>query len=293
MPKSALVEQLNGRARDSRGRLKRYQELLERQLYRSAWPAHLGAAMGMPLAPQIVRHSIQLGDTDPSGRTLRIAYASDFHAGPTTHPALLAEACAMLRTLQPDVLLLGGDFVSYEASHAETLVGLLAEVPAPLGRYAVLGNHDWWSSPDRLVDLLTGAGVEVLINRNVRLPAPFDPVWICGIDDPWAGHPDAETALEGADGIRLVLMHSPSNLVDIGQRRFDLALCGHTHGGQICLPRGTPLVKPHGPLCRSYLRGRFDLDSGGVLIVSVGVGCASLPFRVGARSEILLCELSW
>jgi len=283
--------QWNGRGRTPPGWL-RLRQSLERRFYRGEWPARLGAALGMPLAPRVIQHVIRGPNGLSTGRTLRIAYASDFHAGPTTHPDLLEAACAAMHESRPDVLLLGGDFVSLEARHIETLAGMLSKVSAPLGKYAVLGNHDWWTSPDVIVRQLTLAGVEVLINRNIRLEPPFETVWICGIDDPWGGSPDAESALAGADGTRLVLMHSPSNLLDIGPRRFELALCGHTHGGQIALPGGIPVMVPHGPLCRTYMRGRFDLDSGGVLIVSVGLGCSMLPFRVFAPAEFLLCDFT-
>jgi predicted MPP superfamily phosphohydrolase len=246
----------------------------------------------MPAVVRIVRHTVAALGGTPARRSLRIAYASDFHAGPTTDPALLAAACAALRDTQPDVLLLGGDFVESDGAAVGDLAPLLCEIPAPLGRFAVLGNHDWWSSPQSVVDALTTAGVEVLINRNVRLPPPFDDIWVCGLDDHTAGAPDAGAALEGADGVRVVLMHSPSSLLDLGGRRFDLALCGHTHGGQIALPGGFPLVVAHGPLSRQYSRGRYDLGTGGRLIVSVGIGCTVLPFRLFSHPEIVVCELS-
>jgi predicted MPP superfamily phosphohydrolase len=246
----------------------------------------------MPLSARVSRHTIELEAGPPRSQPLRIAYASDFHAGPATHPALLAAACASLREARPDLLLLGGDFVGSDAAAIDALAPLLHEIPAPLGRFAVLGNHDWWTSPERIVNALTAAGVEVLINRNVRLSPPFDRVWICGLDDCCGGTPNADGALAGADGTRVILMHSPSNLLDLGRRRFDLALCGHTHGGQIALPGGIPLVVPKGPLSRRYCRGRYDLDSGGILIVSVGVGCTLLPFRAFAHPEILVCDVT-
>jgi uncharacterized protein len=248
--------------------------------------------MGMPLSPLVRRLSITLPGGPPATRPLRIAYASDFHAGPATHPALLAAACTALRDAEPDLLLLGGDYVGADAAAVDALAPLLGEIPAPLGRLAVLGNHDWWSSPRRILNALTTAGVEVLINRNVRLPSPFDRVWVCGLDDHTGGAPDAESAFAGASGVRLVLMHSPSNLLDLGPHRFDLALCGHTHGGQIALPGGIPLVLPKGSLSRRYSRGRYDLDGGGILIVSVGVGCTLLPFRAFAHPEILVCDVA-
>ena len=265
---------------------------LERGFYRNGWPARLGRAMGMPLAPLLRRVRVTLPDGPPARRPLRIAYASDFHAGPATHPALLTAACAALRDAQPDLLLLGGDFVGSDAAAVDALAPLLGEIPAPLGRFAVLGNHDWWSSPTHIRNSLTTAGVDVLINRNVRLPPPFDQVWICGLDDCLGGLPDADAALASATGVRVVLMHSPSNLLDLGRHRFDLALCGHTHGGQIALPGGIPLVVPKGVLSRRYSRGRYDLDTGGVLIVSVGLGCTLLPFRAFAHPEILVCDLT-
>ena len=265
---------------------------LERRLYRSDWPARIGRTVGMPIAPRVTRHTVLAGTGGPPRCPLRIAYASDFHAGPTTHPALLVAACAALRDAEPDLLLLGGDFVESDAAAVDRLAPLLSEIPAPLGRFAVLGNHDWWSSPQYVVDALASAGVDVLINRNVRLPTPFDDIWVCGLDDHSAGTPDADAALDGAEGVRVVLMHSPSNLLDLGGQRFDLALCGHTHGGQIALPGGLPLVVAQGAFSRKYSRGRFHLATGGCLIVSVGVGCSLLPFRLFSHPEIAVCELS-
>jgi predicted MPP superfamily phosphohydrolase len=225
-------------------------------------------------------------------RPLRIAFASDFHTGPTTDPAVLVSASNALRAAAPDVLLLGGDFVGFEADAIDWLAPLLGSIPAPLGRFAVLGNHDRWTDADYIGRKLEDAGIQLLVNRNVRLAAPADGLWICGLDDDRHGHPDGAAALRGAEGARIVLMHSPSGLLELGTLRFDLALCGHTHGGQIALPGGIPLLLPAGPLSRKYARGRFDLGEGRTLIVSVGLGCGGLPIRTFATPEILLCHVA-
>jgi uncharacterized protein len=131
----------------------------------------------------------------------------------------------------------------------------------------------------------------MLDNEHVRLPAPYDRLTICGLDDPTRGDPEPELALDPADGIRIVLMHSPEGLTHIGQRDFGLALCGHTHGGQVALPGGRPLLVPSGKLNRRYASGRFDLacENAGTLIVSNGVGCSTIPIRLFAAPEVHLC----
>jgi predicted MPP superfamily phosphohydrolase len=265
---------------------------LEALLYRGGWPVRLARAIGIRPRVRTVRHAIRL-DAGPGGiPPLRIAYASDFHAGPTTDASVLRAACAELRAASADLLLLGGDFVTGRPTEIDWLARELGDIPAPLGRFAVLGNHDHWSDADYVAERLEAAGIRVLMNANVRLAPPFDRVWVCGLDDHWSGRPDAGAAVRGAEGIRIVLMHAPSGLLDLGEERFDLAICGHTHGGQLALPGGIPIVVPQGPLSRRYARGRFPIGDGATLVVSVGLGCVVVPLRTFADPEIVICTLS-
>jgi predicted MPP superfamily phosphohydrolase len=226
------------------------------------------------------------------GRPLRVAYASDFHAGPTTDPVIVSSAFDAILASRPNVVLLGGDFVNFEPTAMDDLVPGLSAIAKQVPCYAVLGNHDWVTDPVYISARLENIGIEVLTNRSVRLQPPFDTVWICGLDDHLCGRPDANATFSEADGLRIVLMHAPSGLLDIGAHRFDLALCGHTHGGQVALPGGRPILLPGGALSRRYSRGRFQMPGGGTLIVSVGVGCAMLPFRLHADPEVLTCTLT-
>jgi uncharacterized protein len=263
---------------------------LESFLYRGGWPFRLARALGARCEVRTTR--VELPVLPAGASPLTLGYASDFHAGGTTDPRLIAAAVAALRAAAPDVLLLGGDFVTHDAGAAGPLAAELAAVPAPSGRFAVLGNHDWWAGAGAVARALEAAGLSVLTNRNARLPPPHDGIWICGLDDHWSGRPDAAAALRGADGVRIVLMHAPSGLLDLGRERFDVALCGHTHGGQVALPGGTPLVVPHGALSRRYARGQFSLEPGRSLVVSVGIGCVVLPLRIFAPPEIVVCRLT-
>lgn len=265
---------------------------LEAMLYGGGWPVRLVRALGIHPPVRTISHAVSVHGGSTPMPPLRLAYASDFHAGPTTDSSVLRTACGELARLAPDVLLLGGDFVTHVRSEIDWLAPALGAVPAPFGRFAVLGNHDWWADASYIVRQLEAAGITVLTNRSVQLRPPFSQVWICGIDDHWCGSPDSAAAVAGAEGIRVILMHSPSGLLDLGDERFDLALCGHTHGGQLALPSGIPIVVPHGPLSRRYARGRFDLGSDRTLIVSVGLGCVVLPLRWFADPEVLVCTLT-
>ena len=223
---------------------------------------------------------------------LRLAFASDFHAGPMTDARHLRRAVEQLRALAPDLLLLGGDFVSGRATWARALVDDLATLRPPLGTFAVLGNHDLWSDFDELEVMLLTAGIELVTNRAVRLPPPHDEVTVAGLDDHESGLPDA-TPLAQAEGFRLLLLHSPSGIHDLDGARFDLALAGHTHAGQIALPGGLPILLPQGEGLRRMCYGRFDggVTGSGTLIVSRGVGYSSLPLRAFAPAEVVLVEL--
>jgi predicted MPP superfamily phosphohydrolase len=239
----------------------------------------------------VARHDIALGRPGLLPAPLTIGFASDFHAGPTTHPAVYDELSEQLRQSQPDVLLLGGDYVSFDARHAARLRQFVRACAPPLGIYAVIGNHDIWNGRESIEAMLRDAGAQVLVNRNVALPAPFDMVSICGIDDPWTGRASAKQAFAGAREVRIFLTHSPDGLWHLDRETFDLALAGHTHGGQIALADGTPVFRPKGPLSRRYCHGRFEVPGKGPMVVSRGVGCSALPFRINADPELVLCTL--
>lgn len=260
------------------------------------WAARLSYALGLQgrVRTSEITLSPQRATAHRPRPVLRVGFASDFHAGGMTDARILDEACAALTAMQPDVLLLGGDFVSVRGADIQRVAPRLAKIPAPLGKFAVLGNHDLHADHARVESELERAGIRILTNRNVRLPDPYGDVVVCGLDDAMCGTPRADLAMDGVSGTRIVLMHSPDCLTSIGDREFDLALCGHTHGGQISLPWGTPVIVPGGKLSRRYCRGRYQVgcNDANTLIVSHGVGCSALPFRAFATPEVHLCLIT-
>jgi predicted MPP superfamily phosphohydrolase len=258
--------------------------------YRGSWPARLVRATGMQRRVRVRHHRIATPRWPAGVRPLRIAFASDLHAGPTTHPEVLDEAFARLAHLAADVVLLGGDYVFLSADHIPAIAERVARLRPPLGMFAVLGNHDLWADDQVIAGALEHAGARVLVNERVTLPAPFDAVALAGLDDPWTGERPAMPVFRDDDQVRVVVMHAPEGFVFLEHQPFELAVCGHTHGGHIALPSGVPILVP-GPLSRRFAHGRHDVGHGRALIVSRGVGSTEVALRLNADPDVLLIEV--
>ena len=284
-----------GRARRLSPR-KRMAEVWWNTVYAGSWPSRVAWHVGLQGRLEVARHRIALPHRAPGRPPIRVAFASDFHAGPATAPRLLAEAGRALHAMRPDLVLLGGDFVSFHARHLQRIIPLLRDISPPLGAHAVLGNHDLIGDDGWIVRRLEETGVHVLVNGSRRLPPPHDDVWVCGLDDPGQGAPDAAAAFAGADGVRLLLMHSPDGLRVAKGHRWDAAFCGHVHGGQFYLPGGRPLVRHRTEFSARYARGglvRVPSPDGGdrPMLVSRGIGCGNFPLRRGADPQVHLVEI--
>jgi predicted MPP superfamily phosphohydrolase len=264
-------------------------EWLLARAYRGGWPARVVRGIGLQPRVRTIEHVIPCGGWPEGARTLRIAFVSDLHAGPTTHPSMLEDAVRALRSAAPDVLLLGGDYVYLHAEGIHELAPLLADLPAPLGRFGVFGNHDLWAHDPTIRTALERAGVRMLVNENVTLPLPFDHISICGLDDPWVGEPDMQRTLDCPSPVKVLLMHAPEGIQLIGTSSFDVAICGHTHGGHIALPGGIPIVVA-GPLSRKYSEGRYDIG-GRPMIVSRGIGATESALRLFADPDVRVLTL--
>jgi len=256
--------------------------------YRGAWARTVADAHPGSRDATLRRVPIALKSA-PRGFRMRVAVMSDLHAGPTTSPRALAGSFRLVRGAAPDLVLFGGDYVWLEARYVEELVDEIGSLAAPLGKLAVMGNHDLWADDAHIRRALESAGARVLVNES----AAAGGLQVVGIDDPWTGVMDAGAAFQDVDERApvVVLCHAPEVLSALGPRRFDVLVCGHTHGGQVCRPPGVPIYVP-GPIGRKYPGGRYELDGGATAIISRGVGTVEFPFRAWCRPEVLLLELS-
>ena len=250
------------------------------------------AAPGIPAAGVRRWHErIVLRKSLGQRNRLRVAFASDLHAGRMTPTGTISAAFEALLEAEPDLILLGGDFVCSQARELELISASLRRLRAPAGVFAVMGNHDHSADVGTITAQLEAHGISVLRNRGVRLAEPFNNVALVGLDDHLGGRPFAAAARWDPTCATLLLIHQPSGLLDAADRPFDVALAGHTHGGQITLPGGLAPVTASGALSRRYPAGRYDLNSEQVLCVSVGVGNSLLPLRLGPRTEVLILDL--
>lgn len=230
---------------------------------------------------KVERHEVTLPSLD---RPLTVVFATDVHYGHFVPAGLVGRWVDRIVESRADLVLLGGDLVDQWSGRDRTaLVRHLQRLRAPLGTYAVWGNHDHVAIPDlrRFGAELDEAGVHVLDNEGVLVRPDL---WLAGIDDLRAGRPDLVAALSGRPdtAATLLLSHSPDVLphvpADVG-----LTLAGHTHGGQVCLPGGVPVVTSS-RYGRRFARGWVSAPSRAY--VSRGLGVTLLPIRTFCSSEL-------
>src|SRR5262245_1688531 len=249
---------------------------------------------------RILRHTLTVADAEialpglaPGLDGLTILFVSDVHAGPFLSRAALTEAFARLRTLAPDVVIHGGDLATSGLEECLEHAEALRSLPAPLGAFAVFGNHDHYTHDlPGLSALYERCGIRVLDNDAVRLERGGARVALAGIDDWNIGRPRLDAALlrarEVAPGAPIVLAsHNPDAFFDAARGGVALVLAGHTHGGQVRIPGRPVLVR----MSRYRLdEGRYT-TSGSELIVSRGLGVSGLPVRLFCPPEALAVRL--
>ena len=295
--------------------------LSRRHLITRAGGLLTGAAIGAPTYAVAIEGGLRLAHTHydispprwPAGLSLRIAVIADIHAcEPWMSAARIRAITDMTNALAPDVTMVLGDFnaghdMVTRAVEPQEWGAELARLHAPLGVFAILGNHDWWHGalPDMPSDdahdigrALKAAGIRLLDNDAARVRKDGRPIWILGLADQmarrhsrtqWDGFDDLDGTLARVtnDAPIIMLAHEPF-IFHRMPARVALTLCGHTHGGQVNLP----FVASH------YLRERFGsyiyghiIENGRHMVISAGLGASNAPIRFMRPPEIVTIDL--
>ena len=220
------------------------------------------------------------------GERLRIAHISDLHVSAAYPDSFYDEIREHIIERQPDVLFITGDFVTKRES-LHVLPGVLPRFASCCPAFAVLGNHDYWSGADEVVEIIRASGITFLTNdwRRVQLDT-YREFWLCGYEHPWR---DDRIPAAPPDALSIVLTHTPDNIYDLSEAGADLVFAGHFHAGQFRLPYLGSLVIPSA-YGRRFDHGHFAVN-GTQLFVTSGIGAADPPFRFYCQPDIFFVDI--
>jgi predicted MPP superfamily phosphohydrolase len=257
------------------------------------------AFFGAPHNVEVVRVPMTLRDLPESLVGKTIVQISDLHVGPIVSRDYLKHCLELVSSLEPDIVAVTGDFVSYDGpARIDEAVALLADMqPGKLATVAITGNHDFGFSregftnrqaADSLTEKLDGIGIRMLRNTSVEI----DGLRLLGVDDFWGPtHELGETLSSGnADQPSVMLCHNPDFVDQPGWDDYrGWILSGHTHGGQVRLPFCKPPILPISN--HDYIAGQVELSGSRTLYVNRGLGHLR-KVRLNVRPEITVFELT-
>jgi predicted MPP superfamily phosphohydrolase len=216
---------------------------------------------------------------------LRVGLITDIHHSNTVNADAVTRAVTMLKAAQPDLIVLGGDYVTFgNRSYVEPVAELLSPLAnAPYGSFAVLGNHD----DDRdMPAALTRRGFTVLKDQRTTVSLRHEAVDIVGVRF-WTRRIEHITqVLKGAGPNTVMLAHDPRRLTQAAQLDVPLVLSGHTHGGQVLLPGAGAIAGREFPVLAGFAR---ELNTS--LFVSRGVGTVYVPVRINCPPDVAVLTL--
>jgi predicted MPP superfamily phosphohydrolase len=227
-----------------------------------------------------------------AGKT--VALLADPHHGPFNSLRLVRAAVELTNALAPDLVALAGDYVQegHGRAYAERCLEELGRLRAPLGVFAVPGNHDHNEGIEVIRGAIRANGITDVTNAGCWVDAGGCRLRVAGVDDLWHGRQDLAAALGDATGADacLLLSHNPDYAETLTDPRVGLVLSGHLHGGQVRLPGlGSPyLPSRYGT---KYLHGLVRAPATQVF-VSRGLGTVGLPLRFRCRPEVNLLTLA-
>jgi predicted MPP superfamily phosphohydrolase len=232
----------------------------------------------------VTRETLEVAGWPSALGGFRIGLICDLHRSATVSHEMIVGAVAALMAHTPDVIILGGDYVTnrdrrYNQPAADALAGL----SAPHGVFAVLGNHD----DDRDVPAaLAHAGFEVLKDARTQITARNETIDLAGLRYWTHRIGDVTRILKGSSPTLVLIAHTPKRLVEAAALSVPLLLSGHTHGGQIVLPGIGAIAAREFPVVAGQARRENT-----TVFVSRGVGTVYVPVRLNCPPEVAVLTI--
>ncbi|WP_430607329.1 hypothetical protein IGJ55_000750 [Enterococcus sp. AZ170] len=240
---------------------------------------------------RIVVHNYTIGNNDGK-KPVKIVQLSDIHIQEKYPVTQLEKIVTKVNNENPDIIVFTGDLFDNYAKYgpAEEVIAALSRLKAPLGKYAVWGNHDYGGGAARVYpDILAAADFQLLENTGLNVSLPNEKsVYIGGLDDSMLGNSSInDTLVDRQSEYTILLSHEPDKADDVLDHNVQLILSGHSHGGQIKLP----FITIKNTLAEKYFTGFYDLANNTTLYVNTGLGTTKIPARFRVPPEIAVFDL--
>lgn len=250
-----------------------------------------------PRMLDITRHTIKNAVLPSGFDGVRIIQFSDTHIGFQYKIEQLEQLISQINDLNPDMIVFTGDLLDdpRHFTQKNKLISMLSNLDAPLGKYAVYGNHDHGGyGSDLYKQIMEQSGFTLLLNTSANIKLlDGSSIWIAGIDDAMLGKPDLNASMDNipSNSYTILLSHAPDKADEAADHQIQLQLSGHSHGGQIQIPFYGPLVTP--PFAEKYVEGFYTAGRNNslTLYVNRGLGTTRLPFRFLSQPELAIFTL--
>ncbi|MCP3954455.1 MAG: metallophosphoesterase [Desulfobacterales bacterium] len=237
----------------------------------------------------VYEHSLYFKNLPHAFNGYTLLHLTDLHLDMI--PETAQTICRRIAGLEVDGCVLTGDYCNKIGGEFKNILQPMRQVVSGIrardGIFATLGNHDSY----RMTPYFEQMGIRMLNNETVSISRGQDRIWLTGLDDPYYYFTDQaiHTLEQAPAGFKIVLVHAPSLFDMASASGYHLYLCGHTHGGQICLPGGIPIIR-HLRYGRQYYRGMWQ-HGRMTGYTGQGTGTVGIPIRFNTQSEITLFRL--
>jgi len=262
--------------------------MMIRQGFQTFMTQTRGSTKFKPELFDLVNVDVKIKNLPFTFHNYRIINLTDIHLGQWISPEYLSGVVDYVNSLNPDMITLTGDYVSYILEgYEDDLLDSFKRLKAKDGKFAVLGNHDHWADADEIRKILKKSNIVDLSNDVYTLEKDGEKLNISGVDSLTVGADDFDKVLEKlpSDGASILLVHEP-DFAKISSKtgRFDLQMSGHSHGGQLVIP-GVKTTPFRCSYSFKYPVGAYNVDNM-IQYTSKGLGTNSFWLRINCKPEI-------